>query len=92
MEFFRNTNIDFLGKKWYFLSFSLVFSVYLQIGLGYSPLRTGLASAPQAAAMIVGFIVGIVWYVAPAVKHDAAKISHDVRAARKSAPGNASSK
>ena len=27
MEFFRNTNIDFLGKKWYFLSFSLVFSV-----------------------------------------------------------------
>jgi preprotein translocase subunit SecF len=27
VEFFRNTNIDFLGKKWYFLSFSLVFSV-----------------------------------------------------------------
>ena len=27
MEFFRNTNIDFLGKKWYFLSFSLIFSV-----------------------------------------------------------------
>ena len=27
MEFFRNPNIDFLGKKWYFLSFSLVFSV-----------------------------------------------------------------
>ena len=27
MEFFRNTNIDFLGKKWYFLSFSLVFSI-----------------------------------------------------------------
>ncbi len=27
MEFFRNTNIDFLGKKWYFLTFSLVFSV-----------------------------------------------------------------
>ncbi|MFZ1005563.1 MAG: protein translocase subunit SecF [Candidatus Sulfotelmatobacter sp.] len=27
MEFFRNTNIDFLGKKWYFLAFSLVFSV-----------------------------------------------------------------
>ena len=31
MEFFRNTNIDFLGKKWYFLAFSLVFSV---AGLG----------------------------------------------------------
>ena len=27
MEFFRNTNIDFLSKKWYFLAFSLVFSV-----------------------------------------------------------------
>jgi preprotein translocase subunit SecF len=27
VEFFRNTNIDFLGKKWYFLVFSLVFSV-----------------------------------------------------------------
>ena len=27
MELFTNTNIDFLGKKWYFLAFSLVFSV-----------------------------------------------------------------
>jgi len=27
VEFFRNTNFDFLGKKWYFLAFSLVFSV-----------------------------------------------------------------
>ncbi len=27
MEFFRNPNIDFLGKKWYFLAFSLVFSL-----------------------------------------------------------------
>ena len=27
MEFFRNPNIDFLGKKWYFLTFSLLFSV-----------------------------------------------------------------
>jgi preprotein translocase subunit SecF len=27
VEFFRNPNIDFLGKKWYFLSFSLIFSV-----------------------------------------------------------------
>ena len=27
MELFRNSNIDFLGKKWYFLAFSLVFSV-----------------------------------------------------------------
>ena len=27
MEFFRDTTIDFLGKKWYFLGFSLVFSI-----------------------------------------------------------------
>jgi preprotein translocase subunit SecF len=27
VEFFRNPNIDFLGKKWYFLTFSLIFSV-----------------------------------------------------------------
>ncbi|HEV2728960.1 MAG TPA: protein translocase subunit SecF [Terriglobales bacterium] len=27
MEFFRDAKIDFLGKKWYFLAFSLVFSV-----------------------------------------------------------------
>ena len=27
MELFRNPNVDFLGKKWYFLAFSLLFSV-----------------------------------------------------------------
>jgi preprotein translocase subunit SecF len=27
LEFFHNVNIDFLGKKWYFLAFSLVFSI-----------------------------------------------------------------
>lgn len=27
MEFFRNTKIDFLGWKWFFLGFSLIFSV-----------------------------------------------------------------
>jgi preprotein translocase subunit SecF len=27
VEFFGETNIDFLGKKWYFLAFSLIFSV-----------------------------------------------------------------
>ncbi|HEV3038581.1 MAG TPA: protein translocase subunit SecF [Candidatus Angelobacter sp.] len=27
MELFRNTNINFLGWKWYFLAFSLIFSV-----------------------------------------------------------------
>ncbi len=27
MELFRDVNIDWLGKKWYFLGFSLIFSV-----------------------------------------------------------------
>jgi preprotein translocase subunit SecF len=27
VEFFHNVNIDWLGKKWYFLAFSLIFSV-----------------------------------------------------------------
>jgi len=27
VELFRNTNIDWLGKKWYFLGFSLIFSI-----------------------------------------------------------------
>lgn len=27
VEFFRDTKIDFLGKKWYFLGFSLIFSI-----------------------------------------------------------------
>ena len=27
MELFRGVNVDWLGKKWYFLAFSLVFSV-----------------------------------------------------------------
>ena len=27
MELFRETNIDFLSKKWYFLAFSLIFSL-----------------------------------------------------------------
>jgi preprotein translocase subunit SecF len=27
VEFFRNVNIDWLGKKWYFLGFSLIFSI-----------------------------------------------------------------
>jgi preprotein translocase subunit SecF len=35
LEFFRNTNIDFLGKKWYFLSFSLIFSVAGLLSMGF---------------------------------------------------------
>ena len=41
MEFFRSTNIDFLGKKWWFLAFSLVFSVAGLISMGVRYARTG---------------------------------------------------
>jgi EmrB/QacA subfamily drug resistance transporter len=36
--------------------FSLVLTVYLQIGLGYSPLKAGLTALPQAAGSVAGFI------------------------------------
>ncbi len=34
MELFHNVNVDWLGKKWYFLAFSLVFSVAGIISMG----------------------------------------------------------
>ena len=34
MELFRDVNIDWLGKKWYFLGFSLIFSVAGVISMG----------------------------------------------------------
>ena len=41
MEFFRNVNIDWLGKKWYFLGFSLIFSVAGIIAMGVHWARIG---------------------------------------------------
>ncbi len=41
MEFFKNTNIDFLGKKWYFLTFSLIFSVAGVLSMGHRWATTG---------------------------------------------------
>jgi preprotein translocase subunit SecF len=34
VELFRNVNIDWLGKKWYFLGFSLIFSIAGLISMG----------------------------------------------------------
>jgi EmrB/QacA subfamily drug resistance transporter len=34
----------------------LVFTFYLQIGLGYSPLKAGLTSLPQALGTVAGFV------------------------------------
>jgi preprotein translocase subunit SecF len=41
VEFFRNPNIDFLGKKWYFLAFSLVFSVAGIVSMAARWAKTG---------------------------------------------------
>ena len=41
MELFGKVNIDWLGKKWYFLAFSLIFSVAGVIAMGYNLAKTG---------------------------------------------------
>jgi EmrB/QacA subfamily drug resistance transporter len=38
------------------LGMSIVFTLFVQLGLGYSPLKAGLAGIAQAAGMVVGFI------------------------------------
>lgn len=35
--------------------FSLIFSLFAQLGLGYSPLKAGLAGAPLSVGMVAGF-------------------------------------
>ncbi len=35
MEFFHDVNVDWLGKKWYFLAFSMIFSVAGVISMGW---------------------------------------------------------
>ncbi len=41
MELFHGVNIDWLGKKWYFLAFSLIFSVAGIISMGVHLAQTG---------------------------------------------------
>ncbi len=41
MELFRGVNVDWLGKKWYFLGFSLIFSVAGLISMGMHWARIG---------------------------------------------------
>ncbi len=38
------------------IGFGLVFTLYFQLGLCYSPLKAGLAGTPQALGMIIGFV------------------------------------
>ncbi|MBC6459996.1 MFS transporter [Actinomadura sp. HBU206391] len=37
------------------IGYSLVFNLFVQMGLGYSPLKAGLAGAPWAVGMVIGF-------------------------------------
>jgi EmrB/QacA subfamily drug resistance transporter len=37
------------------IGFSLVFNLFVQMGLGYSPFKAGLAGAPWAVGMVIGF-------------------------------------
>ncbi len=41
MELFHDVNIDWLGKKWYFLGFSLIFSIAGLISMGMHWQKTG---------------------------------------------------
>jgi preprotein translocase subunit SecF len=41
VEFFRNPNIDFLRKKWYFIAFSLVFSIAGIVSMAHRWATTG---------------------------------------------------
>jgi preprotein translocase subunit SecF len=41
VEFFRNVNVDWLGKKWYFLGFSLIFSVAGIVSMSMHYVKTG---------------------------------------------------
>jgi preprotein translocase subunit SecF len=41
VELFRNVNVDWLGKKWYFLGFSLIFSVAGVISMGVHMAKIG---------------------------------------------------
>ncbi len=38
------------------MGMSIVFSLFVQFGLGFSPLKAGLAGIAQAAGMVIGFI------------------------------------
>jgi preprotein translocase subunit SecF len=72
VEFFKNTNIDFLGKKWYFLTFSLIFSVAGIISMGHRWATTG-----SPVPLGVDFRGGTLVYVKYAHTPDLAAIHTD---------------
>ncbi len=76
MEFFRNTNIDFLGKKWYFLTFSLIFSVAGIISMGH---RWATSGSPVPLG--VDFRGGTLVYVKYAHTPDPSAIHDEIERA-----------
>lgn len=57
MELFRTTNIDWLGKKWYFLGFSLIFSVAGVLSLlfwHHLPLGVDFKGGTQVTVVFAG--------------------------------------
>jgi EmrB/QacA subfamily drug resistance transporter len=48
------TGMAFFGAL---LGMSIVFTLFVQFGLGYSPFKAGMAGIAQAAGMVVGFVV-----------------------------------
>lgn len=69
MELFRNTNIDFLSKKWFFLALSLVFSVAGIVSMANRYHKTG-----DILPWGVDFKGGTLVYVKFATPPDADKI------------------
>ncbi|MCW2758036.1 MAG: transporter [Nocardioidaceae bacterium] len=47
------TGMAFFGAL---MGMSIVFTLFVQVGLGFSPLKAGLAGIAQAAGMVVGFV------------------------------------
>ncbi len=76
MELFRNSNIDFLGKKWYFLAFSLIFSIAGLTSMGIRWARTG-----SLLPMGVDFKGGTLVYLKFNTSPDLEQIRHELDAA-----------
>ena len=73
MELFRSTNIDFLGKKWYFLAFSLIFSV-----AGITSMAIRYAKTGSPVPLGVDFKGGTLVYVKFAQTPNLGDIRHDM--------------
>ncbi len=71
MEFFRDTNIDFLGKKWYFLTFSLIFSIAGLLSMAFW----------HGIPLGVDFRGGTLVYVKYAHTPDPSSIHHEIERA-----------